>query len=135
MNSITPAKNIPFIDIKACIISVLDCPFRAPFSILHNEHNYSLCDCYPISNQFNQGNMPQRLGDHESGMMSGFFQVFDQAIPGPLLPHFFQKPISQPQGTFVMPSGSSKPSLFQTPRLRMRLEWHRLKSKIGALRG
>ncbi|CAD6592719.1 MAG: hypothetical protein ASARMPREDX12_006413 [Alectoria sarmentosa] len=34
-----------------------------------------------------------------------------------------------------MPSGPRKPSLFRTPKLRMRLEWYRLKKKLRALQG
>lgn len=36
-------------------------------------------------------------------------------------------------GTFVMPS--RKPSLFRTPKLRMRVEWYRLKKRLRALHG
>ncbi|SLM38456.1 Mitochondrial inner membrane protein Mba1 [Lasallia pustulata] len=34
-----------------------------------------------------------------------------------------------------MPTGASKPSLFRTPRLRLKLEWHRLKSRVTGLGG
>lgn len=37
--------------------------------------------------------------------------------------------------TFIMPTGPNKPSLFRTPRLRLKLEWHRLKSRMIGLGG
>lgn len=38
-----------------------------------------------------------------------------------------------PPGTFVMPTGPRKPSLLRSPKLRMRLEWYRLKKKYESL--
>ena len=37
-------------------------------------------------------------------------------------------------GTFIMPTGSRKPSLFLKPRRRLLLEWYRLKKKFEAFK-
>ena len=38
-------------------------------------------------------------------------------------------------GTFIMPTGSRKPSLFRDPGRRLRLEWHRAMTRVGDLIG
>jgi len=32
--------------------------------------------------------------------------------------------------TFVMPTGANKPSIFSTPRDRLKMEWRRLRSRV-----
>jgi len=36
-------------------------------------------------------------------------------------------------GTFIMPTGANKPSIFRDPSLRWKLEWHRLKTRFADL--
>jgi len=54
-----------------------------------------------------------------------------EAMKGDAIPNDF----GLVPGTFIMPSRPKRPSIFKSTRLRMQLEWHRLKTRVTDLGG
>ncbi|MCJ1407281.1 hypothetical protein MMC19_001352 [Ptychographa xylographoides] len=101
------------------------CTFLYPQSCFSQVQNFSQCVVRPagVPKPQNPRQVPQKsikVANREA------ISKTDAVVPNDfgLLP-----------GTFIMPSSEKKPSITRLPKQRMKLEWHRLKTRIVDLGG